>query len=97
VGGTVPRCHYGSFWSSPRGRLPDDSREEDERAPARQLHEARARVNASRAMVTTTPGLAETLANDLRKATIFYIARGITEEMFSNGVPAALLLLNGER
>ena len=35
----------------------------------------------------TTPGLAETLARDSRKAARFYSRFGITEAMFRHGVP----------
>ncbi len=59
--------------------LPDDSREADERAAARQLRDVGARVNAARAMVATTPSMAETLARDWRKAAWFYARFGITE------------------
>jgi hypothetical protein len=59
--------------------LPDDSREEDERAGERRLHELRARVKVARAAVATTPGLAETLARDWQKAGRFYTRFGITE------------------
>ena len=46
------------------------------------LHDLRGRVKAARAVVSTTPGLAETLASDRRKATWFYARFGISEEMF---------------
>ncbi len=67
--------------------LPDDSREADEREAARGLRELRARVKAARAVTATTPGLAETLARDWRKAAQFYARFGITERMFRHGVP----------
>jgi len=67
--------------------LPDDSREADERAAARQLRDVRARVKAARALVATTSGMAETLARDWRKAAWFYARFGITEGQFRNGVP----------
>jgi hypothetical protein len=38
--------------------------------------------------VATTPGLAETLARDGRKAARFYARFGITEGQFREGVPA---------
>ncbi|MGA7649795.1 MAG: hypothetical protein ACLPP2_05520 [Thermoplasmata archaeon] len=59
--------------------LPDDSREADERATTRQLRQIRARVKAARAVVATTPGMAETLAGDWRKAAQFYRRIGIAE------------------
>ncbi len=68
--------------------LPDDSREEDEREEARRLRELRARVKAVRVAVSTTPGLAETLAHDWRKAARFYARFGISEVMFRHGVRA---------
>ncbi|MCI4343645.1 MAG: hypothetical protein L3J92_05985 [Thermoplasmata archaeon] len=66
--------------------LPDDSREADERAAARTMRELRARVKAARALVATTPGMAETLARDWRKAAGFYARFGITEGQFRDGV-----------
>ncbi len=65
---------------------PDDSREADERAIARHLAELRGRVKAARAMVATTPGLAETLARDWQKAARFYGRFGITETQFRQGI-----------
>jgi hypothetical protein len=66
--------------------LPDDSREEDERASGQRLRDVRARVKAARAMVASTPGLAETLQRDWKKAARFYTRFGITEGQFRNGV-----------
>jgi hypothetical protein len=68
---------------------PDDSREADERVAARQLRDLRARVKAARALVATTPGMAETLARDWRKAAWFYARYGITEGQFRHRVPVA--------
>jgi hypothetical protein len=68
--------------------LPDDSREEDERDAERRLREVRARVKAARAVVATTPGLAETLASDWKRAARFYVRCGVTESIFRYGVPA---------
>jgi hypothetical protein len=59
--------------------LADDSRDEDERAAARQLAELRAIVKAARTAVSRTPGLAETLARDWHKATRFDSRYGIPE------------------
>ncbi len=66
--------------------LPDDSREADERAAERRLRELRARVKAARAVVATTPGLAELLQRDWRKAARFYARFGITESQFRLGI-----------
>ncbi len=66
--------------------LPDDSREVDERAAERRLRDLRGRVKAARAVVSRTPGLAETLARDWQKAARFYARFGITEEMPLHGV-----------
>ena len=63
------------------GELPDDRREEGERQEERRICELRGRVKAARAVVAVTPGLAETLANDWRKAARFYPRCGITETM----------------
>ncbi len=68
--------------------LPDDSREADERAAARQLRELRARVKAARAVVATHPGMAEVLASDWRKAAWFHARFGVTEGQFRNGIRA---------
>jgi len=67
--------------------LPDDSREEDERAEARRLRDLRGRVKAARAAVSTTPGLAEILTRDWQRAARFYALFGVTEEMLHNGIP----------
>ena len=67
--------------------LPDDSREADERAAERRLRELRARVKAARAVVAKTPGLAETLARDWRKAARFCAQFGFSESTFRKGVP----------
>jgi hypothetical protein len=67
--------------------LPDDSREADESDVARQLRELRARVKAARAIVSTTPGLAEELSGDWQKAARFYARFGITEGLVRFGVP----------
>jgi hypothetical protein len=69
--------------------LPDDSREEDERVAARSLRERRARVRAAREVVATTPGLAETLQRDRRKAAPFFYRFGITEDWLRRGVPSS--------
>ena len=66
--------------------LPDDSREEDERAAERRLRDLRGRVKVARAVVSKTPGLAEILARDWRKAAGFYARFGITEKTFREGV-----------
>jgi hypothetical protein len=65
--------------------VPDDSREEDEREAARRLRELRARVKAARSVVSTTPGLADTLQRDWQKAARFYARFGVTEAMFRFG------------
>jgi hypothetical protein len=74
-----------SEWDVTSG-LPDDSREEDERQEVRRLRDLRARVKAARAVVSATPGLAETLQSDWRKAARFYARFGVTEAMLRNGV-----------
>ena len=66
--------------------LPDDSREEDERQEERRIRDLRGRVKAARAVVSGTPGLAETLAGDWRKAAGFYVRSGVTEAMLRHGV-----------
>ncbi len=66
--------------------LPDASREADERGEERRLRDLRSRVKAARAVVATTPGLAEVLASDWRKAARFYARFEITEDTFRRGV-----------
>ena len=68
------------------GGLPDDSREQDERAEERRLRDLRGRVKRARAVISSTPGLAETLASDWRKAAHFYARFGVTEGMVRQGV-----------
>jgi hypothetical protein len=67
--------------------LPDDSREADERAEERRLYDLRGRVKAARAVVSTTPGLADTLQSDWVRAARFYARWGITERLFQHGCP----------
>jgi hypothetical protein len=61
--------------------LAEDSREGDDQAVEPRLRDLRGRVKAARAVITTTPSLAETLASDWRKAAWFYARYGITERM----------------
>ncbi len=68
--------------------LPDDSRDADERDAARALRDLRGRVKAARAVIASTPGLAETLASDPRRAAMFYARFGVTEEGVRKGVAA---------
>ena len=68
--------------------LPDDSREEDERQAERRVRILRGRVKAARAVVSGTPGLAETLAGDWKRAAGFYVRFGITRSQFCYGVRA---------
>ena len=75
-----------SVWEIMSG-LPDDSREEDERAAERRLRDLRGRVKAARALVSATPGLADTLRGDWQKAVRFYARFGITEDWFRRGIP----------
>lgn len=56
------------MWRGVASGLLDDSRKEDEREEERRLRGLRGRVKAAKAVVATTPGLAETLAKDWRKA-----------------------------
>ena len=67
--------------------LSDDSREEDEREEERRLRDLRGRVKAAREVVATTPGLAEILRGDWKRAAKFYARYGITEGILRNGVP----------
>ncbi|MGA3023032.1 MAG: hypothetical protein ABSE66_09605 [Thermoplasmata archaeon] len=52
----------------------------------RRLRELRGRVKAARAVVSTTPGLAEILQREWKKAALFYARFGITETQFRAGV-----------
>jgi hypothetical protein len=67
--------------------LPDDSGEADERAEERRIRDLRGRVKRARAVVASTPGLAEALATDWSKAALFYARFGVTEAQFRHGVP----------
>jgi len=66
--------------------LPDDSREEDERREARRLRDLRGRVKAARAVASGTPGLAELLKRDEKRASCFFSRFDMTESQFRNGV-----------
>jgi hypothetical protein len=57
--------------------LPDDPLGVDERAASRQLGELCVHVKTAPAVVATTPGPAETLQRDWRKAARFYAIFGI--------------------
>ena len=69
--------------------LPDDCREEDEREAERRLRDLRGRVKRARAVVASTPGLAEILQRDWRKAMLLYSRFGIYESMVRFGVSVA--------
>jgi hypothetical protein len=71
--------------------LPDDSREEDERAAERRLRDLRGRVKAARAAISATPGAEATLRRHWVKAAHFYARFGITEGLLRLGVPADCL------
>lgn len=64
------------------------SRKEDERQEVRRLRDLRGRVKAARAVVSNTPGLAETLVSDWRKAARFCARFGVMDEMFWHGLLA---------
>ena len=59
----------------------------DERVIARRLVELRARVTAVRAVVATTPGLAEMLRRNWPKAARFYAKFGMKKVLLRHGVP----------
>jgi hypothetical protein len=67
--------------------LPDDSREEDEKQAGRRLRDLRARVKVARAVVSSTPGLAEILAADWKKAAFFYTRFRVSEAQLRHGIP----------
>ncbi len=62
-----------------------------ERGDERLVRGLRGRVKGARTVVATTPGFAETLAGDWRRAARFYARNGITEEMLRRGVPDPFL------
>ena len=66
--------------------LPDDWREADEREAERRLRDLRGRVKRARAVVASTPRLAEQLAKDWKKAAGFFARLGIAEGMLRHGV-----------
>jgi hypothetical protein len=70
-----------------RSGLPDDSREEDERAAERRLRDLRGRVKAARAAISIAPGAEEILRRDWVKAARFYGRFEISEAQFRHGVP----------
>jgi hypothetical protein len=74
-----------SVWEATSG-LPDDSREEDERAGALRLLDLCARVKHARAEIARTPRLAELLASDRGRAGMFYSQYRVTEAMLRHGV-----------
>jgi hypothetical protein len=76
-----------TLWETTSG-LPDDSREEDEKAAERQLRDLRARVKRARAIISATPGLSEILRDDWRKEARFYARFGVSESVFRHGVPS---------
>ena len=78
-----------TVWETTSG-LPDDCREEDEGQEERRLRDLRGRVKRARAVVASTPGLAEVLAGDWQKAARFYTKIGITEALFRGGVPSTV-------
>jgi hypothetical protein len=67
--------------------LPHDPWKADERTEAQRLRDVRARVKAAQATVTTTPGLAQTIHRDCRRAAGFYARLNISEAMSRHGVP----------
>ena len=67
--------------------LSDGFRDEDERPTEWMIHDIRGRVKAARPVVSTTPGPAEILAFDWRKAARFYARFGVTGTMFQKGNP----------
>ena len=75
-------------WRGATSNLPDDSREADERAEARNLRDLRGRVKAARAAIPANPGSREILDLDWVKEAVFYARFGITEAMFRHGVLA---------
>ena len=74
-----------TVWETTSG-LANDSREEDEWQEERRLRDLRGRVKRARAVVAGTPGLAEVLAGDWRRAALFCARLGVREEMFRRGV-----------
>jgi hypothetical protein len=69
--------------------LPDDSREEDERQKARKLRELRARLKRARAIVARTPGLAESIRRDWKRAAQFYARLRVNEVQLRRGAPSS--------
>ncbi|HZY92231.1 MAG TPA: hypothetical protein VFG07_05620 [Thermoplasmata archaeon] len=65
--------------------LPDDSRDADEWEAERNLSDLPGRVKRARAVIATTPGLAEVLATDLRRAVMFYARFGVTGDLVWEG------------
>jgi hypothetical protein len=70
--------------------LPDDSREAEEKLAERRVRGLRARVKAARAAVATSPGVAEILVSDWKRAAHFYARFGVSEDLLRNGVRGEL-------
>ena len=51
------------------------------------MRELRGRVKRARALVATTPGLAEILKSDWKRGAMFYARYGITEAQLRHGTP----------
>jgi hypothetical protein len=81
-------------WETTSG-LPDDSREADERLAKRRLRDLRGRVKVARALVANTPGFAEMLHRDWRKAVRFYARFAITDAIFRHGVASGGVVETG--
>jgi hypothetical protein len=65
-------------------------RDSDERVVARHLAGLRGRVKHARAVIETTPGLAEILTRDWHRAAMFYARCGVTAERVWRGVPVGI-------
>jgi len=76
-----------TVWETTSG-MPDDCREEEERAVERRLSDLRGRVKSARTVVATMSGLAEILASDSQRAARFYARFAVTEATFRYGVLA---------
>ncbi len=85
------RADSTRVWQRDRGasswlddQSPDDLCDLEAKLTARDL---RGRVKRARAVIASTPGLADVLASDPRRAAMFYPRFGVTEEWVRNGVP----------
>jgi hypothetical protein len=76
--------------------LPVDHRERVGRRAGRSPSRSACHRESRPAQVATTPGMAETLSRDWRKAAWFYARYGVTEGQFCRGIPVGTVEASNE-